>query len=305
MPEHLRGLVAPPFTPMHDDGSVDLERIEAHAELLMANPVDGVFVCGSTGESMSLSVSERMEVLARWKHVVGGAVPLIAHVGHTCLGDARALAEHACRVGADRIAVMGPCFFKPARVEELVEFCARIADAAPDLPFYYYHIPVRTGVSADMVAFLQRGRERIPSLAGIKFSEPDLTTLSRCVALDGGRYNMLFGCENILLAGLAFGAHGSIGTLFNYAAPLFRKLIDAFEAGDMPEAQACQRQVTALMSVFGPGDHLGTHKAVMELVGVDCGPPRLPVRALSRQECDALRNRLEGVTFFDYCCRPA
>jgi len=305
MAEHLRGLVAPPFTPMHGDGSVDLERIESHAELLTANPVDGVFVCGSTGESMSLSVPERMEVTARWKAVIGDALPLIAHVGHTCLGDARALAEHADRVGADRIAVMGPCFFRPDGVEELVEFCAHVADAAPDLPFYYYHIPVRTGVSADMVEFLQRGRERIPSLVGIKFSEPDLATLSRCAALDGGRYNMLFGCENILLAGLAFGAHGSIGTLFNYAAPLFRELMDAYGAGDMAAARACQRQVTALMSVFGPGDHLGTHKAIMELIGVDCGPPRLPVRALSRQERDALRARLEEVEFFEYSCRPA
>ncbi len=302
MTEHFTGLIAPPFTPMLADGAVDLAGIGKHAASLSANGVDGLFLCGSTGESMSLSVGERLEVVAHWKQVVGDAVPVIVHVGHTCVEDARLMAEHAQSVGTDAVAAMGPCFFKPACVADLVEFCAAVAAAAPDLPFYYYNIPQRTGVQADMVEFLRLGLDRIPTLAGIKYSVPNLTELGRCMAFQNGRFNILYGCDDVLLSGWAFGARGSIGTLFNFAAPVFRELVSAFEAGEVERAQQCQRRVTELMGVLG-GRGLGALKAIMKMIGVDCGPPRLPLRELLPDEYSALESELGAIGFFDYCSR--
>jgi N-acetylneuraminate lyase len=299
----LTGLIAPPFTPMHADGSLDLEGIDRHAALLLNNPIDGLFICGSTGESMSLSVAERCMVGARWKEVVGDAVPLIVHAGHTCLEDCKALAAHAVEIGADAVAAMGPCFFKPTRAEDLADFCAVVADAAPGLPFYYYHIPRMTGVCVDMVEFLEAASARIPAFAGVKYSVPDLTELARCMSLDGGRHNILFGCDDILLAGLVFGARGSIGTLFNFAAPLFRRMMDAFESADMATAQAEQARVTQLMGVLGRYDVVEACKAIMKMIGADCGPPRLPLRELSGRGREELHTDLASIGFFDYCCR--
>src|SRR5947209_17091760 len=100
----LTGLVAAPHTPLHADGSLNLAAIECQAQLLLETGVRGAFVCGTTGESHSLTVEERMQVAARWLQVAGGRLPVVVHVGHNCLADARALAAHAQRIGADAIA---------------------------------------------------------------------------------------------------------------------------------------------------------------------------------------------------------
>ena len=163
------------------------------------------FVCGTTGESMSLTLAERRVLVETWIKAAAGRFPVIVHVGHTCQRDCVELAAHAAHRGAAAIATMGPCFAKPADVEMLADFCEPIAAAAPDLPFYYYHIPSMTGVSLPMASFLQVAGRRIPNLVGLKYSHDDLAELAACVALDGRRYEVLFGKDEILLAALALG----------------------------------------------------------------------------------------------------
>lgn len=143
MNQHLTGLIVATFTPMTPDGGLNLKAIERYADLLIDQGADGAFVCGSTGESLSLNVSERLQIAERWKSVVGEILDVIVHVGSTCLNDCRTLAAHAQKIGARAVSAMGPCFFRPATVEDLALFCAEIAASAPELPFYYYHIPVR------------------------------------------------------------------------------------------------------------------------------------------------------------------
>src|SRR5689334_11960451 len=105
-PLHLRGLVAPAFTPMRADGSVDLGRIEPYAEYLVRQGVVGVFVAGTTGEGLSLSVSEREQLAQRWCAAAAERLRVIVHVGHDNLPEARHLAAHAQRVGAAAIAAV-------------------------------------------------------------------------------------------------------------------------------------------------------------------------------------------------------
>src|SRR5687767_3858693 len=128
---NFRGLVAAAFTPMRADGTVDLGPIERQAERLIADGVDGAFVCGTTGEGPSLSVTERQQVAGRWCEVTRGVrrLPVIVHVGHTSLPDCRALAAHAQACGAAAVALIAPYFFKPGNVEDLVSFCAEVAAA--------------------------------------------------------------------------------------------------------------------------------------------------------------------------------
>ena len=305
MAEQLTGLIAAPFTPMRADGSVNLDMIETYAHTLAANGVAGAFPCGTTGESLSLAVEERMAVAGRWQAVAPDGLAVIVHVGHNCLADAKALAAHAQKIGARAIGAMGPCFFKPGSVDDLVAWCTELAAAAPGLPFYYYHIPSMTGVQFPMVEFLRKGGERIPTLAGIKYTWEDMLDFGRCLTLDGGRFNMLFGRDEALLAGLALGATGAVGSSYNYAAPLYVRLIKAFNAGDMAaarEAQARSRQMIATVIAHG---YAPSAKALMKLVGVDCGPVRLPMRPLPDDELDQLRAELDAIGFADYCMRPA
>jgi N-acetylneuraminate lyase len=299
----VTGLVPAPHTPMHPDGSVNLDTIDKQAELLVANGVAGVFVCGTTGEGMSLTVQERLDIAARWQAVAGKQLRVIVHVGHLCLPDSQTLAAHAQKIGAFGIGSIAPCFFRPETVEELVEYCAEVAAAAPDLPAYYYHIPSLSGANFSMVDFLEIAAERIPSLGGIKYTWEDLMDFGRCVRFDGGRFNILFGRDEILLSALSLGARGAVGSTYNYAAPLYHGIIEAFEAGDIERAQAGQARAMEMVDVLHRFRGLVCGKAVMSMIGVDCGGVRSPLRNLSSEEYDAIRSELEGIGFFEYCSK--
>ena len=147
----IKGLVAAPFTPFKKDGEVNMAVIETLAASLVINKVAGAFVCGTTGEGVSMTIAERMKVAAQWQACAEKKLRVIVHVGHTSLGDCRALAAHAQKIGASAVGCMAPFCFKPTKVEDLVAFCAEVASAAPDLPFYYYHIPCVTGVTLSLI----------------------------------------------------------------------------------------------------------------------------------------------------------
>ncbi len=293
----LIGLVAAPHTPMHADGRLHPEVIAQQAASLRENGVTAAFICGTTGEGMSLTGEERCLVAERWRQEAD-SLKVIVNVSHASAGDARALAAHAARIGADAFATMAPCFFRPARLEELVAYCAEVASGAPALPFYYYHIPSMTGVSFPMADFLPRAAERIPNFAGIKFTSEDLMDFGRCLAAAGGAFDILFGRDEILLSALALGAVGAIGSTYNFCAPLYRGILEAHRAGEGALARERQVQAMELVAVLNRFGGLAAGKAAMEYVGIDCGPVRLPLRPLTREERHALHEELDRLDAF-------
>ncbi len=225
------------------------------------------------------------------------------HVGHTSLGDARSLAAHAEKIGADGTASLAPYFFKPGNIPDLVAFCAEIAAAAPALPFYYYQIPSMTGVNLPAAEFLRAAAPRIPNLAGVKFTFENLMDFAECVRLEGGRYNIVFGRDEILLAGISLGARGAIGSTYKFMAPIFQEIIAAFNAGDLSKAQEKQAAANAIIQIFIRHGGLPAGKAMMKMIGLDCGPMRLPLRTLNEQHEEQLRTELEAAGFFQMCSR--
>lgn len=305
MPRHISGLIAAPHTPFKRDGSLNLAVIERQAMLLDQNGVAGAFVCGTTGEGSSITAAERMKVAARWKDAKPSRLALIVHVGHPSLQESIALARHAARIKADAIAAIAPSFFTPSRVEELVAYCAAIAGAASGLPFYYYHMPAMTGGSFTAVSFLKLATTRMPTLAGIKFTHEDLMDFAAASTFAGDRYNVMFGRDEILLAGLSLGATCAVGSTYNFAAPLYRQIIRAFKAGDLAAARRGQLQAIAMVDTLKANGGLAAGKAAMGLIGLDCGPVRLPLRELAAEDLGRLRAGLEAAGFFDYSSRFA
>lgn len=299
MTHPFTGLIAAPFTALRADGALNLNLIDRQVESLLQNNVTGAFVCGTTGEGVSLSTEERMQVAERWAQVSQGRLTLIIHAGHSSLPDARALAAHAQRIGAQAVAITAPTFFKPAVIEDLVAFSAAVAAAAPALPFYYYQIPAFTGVALPVYDFLVAGAGRIPNLAGAKFTCENLMDYGRC--LRDGRFDMLFGRDEILLSALALGCRGAVGATYNLAAPLYHRIWRAYQAGDMAAAQADQARAMQFIAVFARYGGLPAAKATMKMIGLDCGPVRLPQRNLTAQQRDQLQAELEQIGFFDYC----
>lgn len=273
-------LIVAPVTPFTPDGDLAPGVVEALAGWLVAQGVDGVFVNGTTGESHSLTAVERMQLAERWVSVLKGTgLRCIIHVGANALHEARDLAVHAQRIGASGIAALAPSYFKPADVEAWVECSAFIASGAPGLPFHAYDLPAMTGIHLASDRFLVEATRRIPTMAGLKFSNPDLVLLQRCVALLGEGQELLFGCDEMLLSAVALGATGAVGSTYNLAAPLFRVLQRAAAGGDWALARRAQRHAVRMVDLLARRGYLGSLKAVLAHQGVGVGPVRLPLRS--------------------------
>lgn len=291
----LNGLIAATHTPFAPDGSLNLSAVEKQAAHLLSNGIRIAFIGGSTGESHSLTTDERLRLAARWMEVTrGSALRVVVHVGSNCLPDSCTLAAQAQQLGATAIAALSPSYFKPASVDMLVACCRRIAEAASLTPFYFYDIPSMTGVSLPMTDFLQQAGPVIPNLQGLKFTNNDLMTYQSCRAIENGRYNLLWGIDEMLLAAVTFGAEGAVGSTYNFAAPLYHRLLNAFRSGDLPTARAEQLRSVQLVRILCKRGYMASAKALMKLQGVDVGTPRLPNGVLTSEQFSSLQAELEA-----------
>jgi N-acetylneuraminate lyase len=297
MNSRLTGLIAAPFTAMNADGSLNLSLIKRQARSLVENRVSGAFICGTTGEGVSLTTDERLQVAENWMAVAPPQLRVIVHVGHHAIAESRTLAAQAERIKAHAIATLGPTFFPVANVEQLVDFCTEIAEAAPALPFYYYHMPAMTGVDLPMYDFLRVASRRIPNLAGIKFTHENLMDYARCLEFEEGRFNILFGRDEILLGALTLGATGAVGSTYNYMAPIYHGVMEAFQAGDIESARRFQLQAIRIIAAMSQRGGLPAGKAMMKMVGLDCGPVRAPLTNLSAETLTSFTRELGAVGF--------
>ena len=298
----LTGLVAATHTPFHPDGGLNLAAVEKQAEHLVRSGVNGVFIGGTTGESHSLTADERLALAKRWSEVVKGSkLRLVVHVGSNCLADGRTLASQAQELGATAIAALAPSYFKPKSMDDLVACCSELASAAPALPFYYYDIPVMTGLQHSMPEFLAVASDRIPTLAGIKFTNPDQMAYQRCLRAQDGKFDIPWGMDECLLSALALGAVGAVGSSYNFAAPLYNRIILTFSRGDLATARAEQYRSVRLIQLLAEFGYMAAAKAVMGFRGVEVGPARLPNGNLLPEQREKLRAKLEQIGFFDWC----
>ena len=301
--QHLKGLIAAPFTPMHKDGSINVSVIPAYYELLKANKVTGAFICGSTGEGVSLTMHEKIQIAEKWASCTTGDpdFKVMTLLGGTCIADCIVLAKHAQQAGLYAVSFTAPFYFKPATVKELAACCKAVAAAVPDMPFYYYHIPVLTGVDFPMIELLKALEGLIPNFAGIKYTHEDFMDFLSCVRHQGGKYDMLWGRDENMLAALSLGCEGAVGSTFNYAAPLYYRLINAFQNGDLQQAQKLQQQSIDMIRLLGKYGGIATGKAFMKIIGMDCGEFRLPVKNMSYTEFEAFKIDVEQQQFSSFC----
>ena len=282
--EKYTGLIAAVFTPMAADRTLNLDLVPAIVDHLIRDRIRGIYVCGTTGEGPLLSSEERRAVARAYVDAAGGRIPVIVQVGHNSLAEARGLALHAREIGADAISAVPPMYFKPESTEILVECLREIASVVPGLPFFYYHIPRFTGAQIDVLELLRRAERELPSLTGVKYSAMTVNEYQECLDFAQGRYAILFGCDEMLLSGLSAGAAGAVGSTYNFAAPLYNALIEAFEQGDLEEARRLQGLSVRMIRLLCKYRGQPAFKAIMGLLGLDCGPNRLPIETLSTDE---------------------
>ena len=301
--EKIKGLIDAPFTPFKENGEVNYEPIGAYADLLAKNGLKGVFINGSSGEGYMLTEEERMKLAEVWIDAAPKGFKVIVHVGSTCVKMSRSLAAHAQKIGAWGIGAMATPFPKINRVEELVKYCEEIAVGAPQLPFYYYHIPAFNNAYLPMPAFLEAVDGRIPNFAGIKYTYESLYEYNQCRLYKDGKFDMLHGQDETILPCLAMGgAQGGIGGTTNYNGRCLVGILEAWEAEDIEKARELQNFSQAVINVICHfrGNIVGG-KRIMKLIGLDLGKNRTPFQNMTDDEEKAMKAELEAIHFFDRC----
>ena len=299
---HLEGLIAAPFTPMYENGTINLSIIPEYYQLLKLNGVIGAFINGSTGEGPSLTTSEKKMVMAAWADCTKGDpdFKVMSLVGGTSVEDARDLAAYAAEIGLYGISITAPYYFKPQDLNMLVQMCIAVAEAAPDIAFYYYHIPVLTGVHFPMLSFLKQIHGKLSNFAGIKYTHEDFMDFQACLDFENGRYDMLWGRDENYLPALAIGVKGVVGSTYNYAAPLYQAIKKAWDDNDMHMARNLQLRSIQMIQLLGKYGGIATGKAYMKVIGLDCGSFRLPVKNMTPDDFILFKKEVEALHLDGY-----
>jgi N-acetylneuraminate lyase len=247
---------------------------------LIAQGVHGFFVCGTSAEFPFLSIEEREKIADVIAAESGGRAAMVVQVGGTRPRDAVRLAQHAERLGASAVSAVPPYYYS-YRADSIVDYLREIASSTA-LPFFYYHIPERTGVAMDE-RFVERLLQ-VPNLAGLKYSHGDLVFQERLQQLAGPKLRIFCGFDELLLPSLLAGACGAIGSTYNFLAPVFVPLWKAFHEGKIADAQALQRRANKIITVLARYPGIAGSKEALRLLGVDVGLPRAPQSRLHASE---------------------
>ncbi|MDE0593904.1 MAG: dihydrodipicolinate synthase family protein [Roseibacillus sp.] len=294
----IKGLVAAVVTPMDLDGELNLglvPRIAAHLEGI---GISGVYIAGSTGEGMSLTDDERRAVAEAYVESCRGKMHTVVQVGHNSMKAAAALAAHAEAIGVDAISATPTGYFQADGERGLVGAMAAIVEAAPKTPFYYYHIPKLSGTNMNPMRFTELAMNELPTFCGIKYSDGGTVHNLPLLQKIAPELEFLSGSDEGYLQSLAIGYQGAVGSTYNYAAPLYHKVREAFEGGDMPEARLWQGRAMEMIEAMLASCGRASLKAMMAMVGIDCGPSRRPVEPATPEQFANLRTSLEQMGWF-------
>ena len=295
----ITGLIAATFAAYNNDGSINLAMIPSIVEKMINDGLSGVFICGTNGEGPNLTIEERMQIAEAYVTAANKRILVLIHVGHSSIAECRKLANHAEKIGADAISSVAAFYFKPSSVKNLVDCMAEIASAAPNTPFYYYSIPTLTGVGMDMVDFLEQAEKTIPTLAGIKYTASTLHEYQACLNYKDGKFDILFGFDEMLLPALAVGAKGAIGSTYTFAAPLYLKVMQLYQEGKTEEAALMQLHSVNMVRCLVKYPPIPAQRAIMKMEGFELGKCRLPLVPLTKDDEVKFKRSLEEIDFFN------
>ena len=293
--EHRMGTSAPfgrvitaMVTPFTASGAVDLEQASRLAAHLVQHGSDGLVICGTTGESPTLSWQEQKDLFLAVKAAVAGKARLLAGSGSNCTAEAIEATREAAALGADGALVVVPYYNKPPQDGLEAHFRA-VAEAAPALPLMLYNIPGRTGCSLapeTTARLLDR-----PNVVAYKAASGSTEEVSQLRLLCGERLAVYSGDDALTLPMLAVGAVGVVSVASHLAGPEISAMVRSFLSGDIHTALALHERLLPLCRALFCTTNPIAVKAALELEGWSVGAPRLPLLPADA----AVKQRLHSV----------
>ena len=277
--------IFPAFYACYDnDGNISTQATKNFVEYLIGKGVAGLYVGGSSGECIYLSVEERKQTLEAVMEVAKGRIAIIAHVACNNTKDSQELARHAESLGVDAIAAIPPIYFRlPERA--IAKYWNDISDAAPNTDFVIYNIPQLAGVALTLSLFDEMLKN--PRVIGVKNSSmpiQDIQMFKRQAAINNKEVVVFNGPDEQFVGGRIIGADGGIGGTYGVMPELFVKLNSLIESGDFENAGKLQDDIDEVIYTMcsANGNMYAVAKAALKkLSGIDLGGVREPLLNLA------------------------
>ncbi len=287
--EALKGILPALITPFDAEGRFNPAVCEKLIERLYGAGVDGLYVCGTTGEGLLQTVEQRKQVAELALQASPPGKQVIVHVGAACLAEAIDLARHAARRGAAAISSLPPS--GPYSFADIESYYRALA-ACCDAPLVIYFLPAVTASFTTIRQILDLCS--IPNVVGIKYTDHDMYKLSEVRKSGAVVFN---GYDEVLCAGLLMGADGGIGSFYNLVPELFVGVFRAARAGQWEEARRMQGRINELITLTFNFPLFPAIKTMLKWSGIDCGPVLAPRRNLTEEEAGRLRDLLALSSF--------
>ena len=270
------------ITPMHEDGSVNYDKLEEILEYQIANSTDAIIICGTTGESSTMTHGEHLKTIKFTIDKVAKRVPVIAGTGSNCTETAIMLSKEAASYGADALLIVTP-YYNKATQKGLIAHYTAIAEAVPETPIIMYNVPSRTGCNLQpaTVAALVKN---VKNIVGIKAASGDLSQIAKTVSLAGEKLELYSGNDDQVLPVLSLGGLGVISVLSNVAPKQTHDMVMKFLEGDIKEATKLQIEAIPLVNALFCEVNPIPVKTAMNMMGMEVGPLRMPLCEM--EECN-------------------
>ena len=306
MPENV--ILSAPYTPYKNDELRTLNATEENIYLLAKNAkrlgVNLVWVPGSMGQFQALTVDERKTLLEYWvKAAKDLDIYVVAHVGSNCIQKSRELAAHAAAVGANSIASVPPFYlYEPvtsdANIDIVLDYLKEISMAAPNLPFFYYHI-VPNIFQQSITEFLTDATTKFPHLIGIKWVKLNFADWFASVRQYNKTHALLFAPEP-KIASFSLGSGRGVVLAEDFYAPTYLNMQNLYYKNEQDAASAEQEWKYNAEAIFGKYGGTAAKRVTYEkFIGFDMGPSRRPLLPFVGNK-EELFNELDGIGFFNH-----
>jgi len=284
-----RGVIPAMVTPFDKQEKINETILRKLVNYLIEGGVHGLFCIGSQGESYALERREKKRIIEIVMDQVEGKVPIYAGTGTITTRETVSLTKMAEDIGVDAVSIITPFFISPTQ-DELYEHYLTIAKST-SLPILLYNNPGRTGVnlSVDLVSRLSK----IDNIIGIKDSSGDMTLTAEYIRRANNNFFVLTGKDTLIYATLLYGGKGAIAATANVAPKLAVEIYEAYIKGDIEQAKKAQSKLASLRFAFNLGSFPVVMKNALELIGIEVGTARAPIKSLDKDKQGQLKKILQ------------
>ena len=278
-------------TPMNENGDVNYEKLVEILEYQIANGTDAVVICGTTGESATLTMEEHVDVIKYAIDKVAKRIPVIAGTGSNCTATAIYLSQEAEKAGADALLLVTP-YYNKATQKGLIAHYTAVAESVK-LPIILYNVPSRTGCNILPETAVELAKN-VENIVAIKEASGNISQIAKLMQLADGCIDLYSGNDDQIVPLMSLGAKGVISVLSNVAPQETHDIVKLYMEGKIQESCALQlRALPLINALFSEVNPIPVKKA-MNLMGMEVGPLRGPLSEMEEEHAAVLAKEMEA-----------